>query len=126
MASGGDVATAEPLGDVEYGGAVTGGFRVELGSRWPAAAVGGPRSRRALTPRGLDVPASRYLHGEQYSAAWDSAGALRERAGLDTTFALAFYRIVRPGLQGTGITLESDVVVALGLARANGAWRKQR
>jgi eukaryotic-like serine/threonine-protein kinase len=106
-----DVATAEPLGDIEFGGAVsrmdvavdslTVGLLAAVGRTRPIGAV------HLSTARSGSFPALKaYLQGEQYfrRAEWDSAGRHFERAaGLDTTFALAFYRIFQTRFyKGTG------------------------
>ena len=107
-----DVATAEPLGDVEFGGKVsridvavdslTVGLLAALGRTRPIGAV------HLSTVRSGSLPALKaYLQGEQFfrRAEWDSAGRHFERAAsLDTTFALAFYRIFQTRFyKGTGI-----------------------
>jgi eukaryotic-like serine/threonine-protein kinase len=111
-----DVATAEPLGDVEFGGAVS---RIDVAvdslTVGLLAAVGRTRAIGAVhlsTARSSSFPALKaYLQGEQYfrRAEWDSAGRHFERAaGLDPTFALAFYRIFQTRFyKGTGITFDS-------------------
>ena len=106
-----DVATAEPLGDVEFGGAVsrmdvavdslTVGLLAAVGRTRPIGAV------RLSTARSSSMTALKaYLQGEQYfrRAEWDSAGRHFERAAsLDPTFALAFYRIFQTRFyKGTG------------------------
>jgi len=111
-----DVATSEPLGDVEFGGAVS---RVDVAvdslTLGLLAAVGRTRPIGAVHLSGArsgSFPALKaYLQGEQYfrRAEWDSAGRHFERAAsLDPTFALAFYRIFQTRFyKGTGITLDS-------------------
>jgi len=111
-----DVATAEPLGDVEFGGAVS---RIDVAvdslTVGLLAAVGRTRAIGAVhlsTARSSSFPALKaYLQGEQYfrRAEWDSAGRLFERAAsLDPSFALAFYRIFQTRFyKGTGITFDS-------------------
>ena len=111
-----DVATSEPLGDVEFGGAVsridvavdslTVGLLAALGRTRPIGAV------HLSTARSGSFPALKaYLQGEQYfrRAEWDSAGRHFERAAsLDPGFALAFYRIFQTRFyKGTGITFDS-------------------
>ncbi|MGH7535098.1 MAG: protein kinase domain-containing protein, partial [Gemmatimonadales bacterium] len=107
-----DVATAEPLGDVEFGGDVS---RIDVAvdslTVGLIAAVGRTRPIGAVhlsTVRSGSLPALKaYLQGEQFfrRAEWDSAGRHFERAAsLDTTFALAFYRIFQTRFyKGTGI-----------------------
>ncbi len=111
-----DVATAEPLGDVEFGGAVS---RIDVAvdslTVGLLAAVGRTRAIGAVhlsAARSGSFPALKaYLQGEQYfrRAEWDSAGRHFERAaGLDPDFALAFYRIFQTRFyKGTGITFDS-------------------
>jgi hypothetical protein len=111
-----DVATSEPLGDVEFGGAVS---RIDVAvdslTVGLLAAVGRTRAIGAVhlsTARSSSFPALKaYLQGEQYfrRAEWDSAGRHFERAaGLDPNFALAFYRIFQTRFyKGTGITFDS-------------------
>jgi eukaryotic-like serine/threonine-protein kinase len=108
-----DVATAEPLGDVEFGGAVS---RIDVAvdslTVGLLAAVGRTRAIGAVhlsTARSSSFPALKaYLQGEQYfrRAEWDSAGRHFERAAsLDPSFALAFYRIFQTRFyKGTGGT----------------------
>jgi hypothetical protein len=111
-----DVATAEPLGDVEFGGAVsridvavdslTVGLLAALGRTRPIGSV------HLSSARSVSFPALKaYLQGEQYfrRAEWDSAGRHFERAAsLDPSFALAFYRIFQTRFyKGTGITFDS-------------------
>jgi tetratricopeptide (TPR) repeat protein len=111
-----DVATAEPLGDVEFGGAVS---RIDVAvdslTMGLLAAVGRSRPIGAVhlsSARSASFPALKaYLQGEQYfrRAEWDSAGRHFERAAsLDPSFALAVYRIFQTRLyKGTGITFDS-------------------
>jgi serine/threonine-protein kinase len=106
-----DVATAKPLGDVEFGGAVS---RIDVAvdslTVGLLAAVGRTRPIGAVslsTVRSGSLPALKaYLQGEQYfrRAEWDAAGRHFERAAsLDPTFALAFYRIFQTRFyKGTG------------------------
>ncbi len=109
-----DVATAEPLGDVEFGGAVsrmdvavdslTMGLLAALGRTRPIGAV------HLGAARSSSLPALKaYLQGEQYfrRAEWDAAQRDFERAAsLDPNFALAFYRIFQTRFyKGTGARL---------------------
>ncbi len=106
-----DVANAKPLGDVEFGGAVS---RIDVAvdslTVGLLAAVGRTRPIGAVslgTVRSGSLPALKaYLQGEQYfrRAEWDSAGRHFERAAsLDPAFALAFYRIFQTRFyKGTG------------------------
>ena len=111
-----DVDAAEPLGDVEFGGAVsrmdvavdslTVGLLAAIGRTRPIGAV------HLSAARSRSLPALKaYLRGEQYfrRAEWDSAERHFERAAsLDPTFALAFYRIFQTRFyKGTGITFDS-------------------
>jgi eukaryotic-like serine/threonine-protein kinase len=107
-----NVASAEPLGDVEYAGpasrmdvavdSLTVGLLAALGRSRPIGSVhlgaAGSRSLPALKA---------YLQGEQYfrRADWDAAQRYFERAAsLDPAFALAFYRIFETRFyKGTGI-----------------------
>jgi serine/threonine-protein kinase len=106
-----DVATARPLGDVEFAGAVS---RIDVAvdslTVGLLAAVGRTRPIGTVslsTVRSGSLPALKaYLQGEQYfrRAEWDSAGSHFERAAsLDPAFALAVYRIFQTRFyKGTG------------------------
>ena len=113
-----DVATAEPLGDVEFEGAasrmdvavdsLTLGLLATLGRTRPIGSV------HLSTTRSSSLAALKaYLQGEQHfrRAEWDAAQRHFERAaGLDPTFALSFYRIFQTRLyRGTGISNDSLV-----------------
>ncbi len=107
-----DVATASPLGDVEFAGSasrmdvavdsLTVGLLAAVGRTRPIGTVhlGAPGSKSLSALKA-------YLQGEQYfrRADWDAAQRYFERAAsLDPTFALAFYRIFETRFyKGTGI-----------------------
>ncbi len=106
-----DVATAEPLGDVEFGGAVSRmDVAVDSLTMGLLAALARTRQIGAVhlgATRSSSLPALKaYLQGEQYfrRAEWDAAQRDFERAAsLDPNFALAFYRIFQTRFyKGTG------------------------
>jgi eukaryotic-like serine/threonine-protein kinase len=106
-----DVNAGEPVGDVEFAGAVSRmDMAVDSLTVGLLAALGRTRAIGAVqlsAARSRSLPALKaYLQGEQFvrRSEWDSAQRYFERAAsLDPTFALAFYRIFQSRFyMGTG------------------------